>query len=139
MMDRLTKWTGLGAMALKYQENFDMSKETFAEYQKVLDKLAHYEDMEEAKRLIELPCAVGDTVWELCKCDDDKYRIFPMTVCRIVTFGSPRFLKDNEIEVWNIYAESDYCKMYKSFYDIGKTVFLTREEAEAVLKERETE
>ena len=26
-------------------------------------KLAHYEDLEEAGRLIELPCAVGDTVW----------------------------------------------------------------------------
>lgn len=139
MMDRLTKWTGLGVIASKYQEDFDMTEETCAEYQKVLDKLAHYEDLEEAKRLVELPCKVGDTVWELCKCYDDKYRIFPMTVCRIVTFGSPRLLKDNEIEVWNIYAESDYCKMYKSFYDIGKTVFLTREEAEVVLKERESE
>ena len=139
MMDRLTKWTGLGVIASKYQEDFDMTEETCAEYQKVLDKLAHYEDLEEAKRLVELPCKVGDTVWELCKCDDDKYRIFPMTVCSIVTFGLPRFLKGNEIEVWNIYAESDYCKMYKSFYDIGQTVFLTHEEAEAALKERESE
>lgn len=29
----------------------------------LLTKLAHYEDMEEQGRLIELPCAVGDTVW----------------------------------------------------------------------------
>lgn len=108
-------------------------------FKEIKTKLEHYEDLEESNRLVELPCAVGDTVWELCKCDDDKYHIFPMTVCRIVTFGSPRLLKDNEIEVWNIYAESDYCKMYKSFYDIGKTVFLTREEAEAVLKECESE
>lgn len=138
-MERLTRRTGLGVMPSNYDEDFDMNEETFAEYQKVLDKLAHYEDLEEAKRMVELPCKVGDTVWELYKCDDDKYRIFPMTVCRIVTFGSPRLLKDNEIEVWNIYAESDCCKMYKSFYDIGKTVFLTRKEAEAALKECETE
>lgn len=30
-------------------------------------------------------------------------------------------------------AESDYTKMYKRFYDFGKTVFLTKEEAEAAL------
>lgn len=29
----------------------------------MIDKLAHYEDLEEQGRLIELPCAVGDTVW----------------------------------------------------------------------------
>ena len=29
----------------------------------LIDKLAHYEDLEEQGRLIELPCAVGDTVW----------------------------------------------------------------------------
>ena len=29
----------------------------------VLEKLAHYEDLEEQGRLIELPCGVGDTVW----------------------------------------------------------------------------
>ena len=28
-----------------------------------INKLAHYEDMEEQGRLIELPCKVGDTVW----------------------------------------------------------------------------
>lgn len=32
-----------------------------------LEKLAHYEDLEEAGRLIELPCAVGDTVWLIGK------------------------------------------------------------------------
>lgn len=141
MMGRLTYKLPTGTVCSTYEEDFtlDMDYETYKEYRKVLNKLAHYEDMEEANRLVELPCKVGDTVWELCKCDDDKYRIFPMTVCRIVTFGSPRVLKDNEIEVWNIYAESDYCKMYKSFYDIGRTVFLTREEAEVVLKECESE
>lgn len=140
-MDRLTYKLPAGTVCSTYEEGFtlDMNYETYKEYRKVLDKLAYYEDLEEEGRLAKLPCKVGDTVWELCKCSDEKYRIFPMTVCRIVTFGSPRLLKDNEIEVWNIYAESDYCKMYKSFYDIGKTVFLTREEAEAVLKECEAE
>ena len=30
---------------------------------RVYEKLAHYEDLEEAGRLIELPCAVGEEVW----------------------------------------------------------------------------
>ena len=29
------------------------------------DKLAHYEDLEEQGRLIELPCGVGDTVYDI--------------------------------------------------------------------------
>ena len=32
---------------------------------KVLDKLADYEDKEEQGLLIELPCKVGDTFWEI--------------------------------------------------------------------------
>jgi len=31
----------------------------------IADKLAHYEDLEEQGRLIELPCKVGDTVYKL--------------------------------------------------------------------------
>ena len=147
MMNRLTERFSNGQAAsywcgsnCKYDHKYCRENlENCPAMEDILEKLAHYEDLEEAKRLVELPCKVGDTVWELCKCDDDKYRIFPMTVCRIVTFGLPRLLKDNEIEVWNIYAESDYCKMYKSFYDIGKTVFFTHEEAEVVLKECESE
>ena len=138
-MDRLTEWTGLGAIALKYQENFDMSEETFAEYQKVLDKLAHYEDLEEAARLVELPCALGDTIYDLCKCDDGEYRIFLMVVVDINAYGALRRVKDREPSVYNIYAESDYTYMFASFYDIGRTIFMTREEAEAALKERESE
>jgi hypothetical protein len=32
-------------------------------FYEALEKLAHYEDLEEAGRLIELPCAVGEEVW----------------------------------------------------------------------------
>ena len=36
-----------------------------------IDKLAHYEDMEEQGRLIELPCKVGEKVYEVYKsCDE---------------------------------------------------------------------
>lgn len=41
-----------------------MSDEPFRTFlSESLQKLAHYEDLEEAGRLIELPCAVGDEYW----------------------------------------------------------------------------
>lgn len=88
-----------------------------------------------ANGVIVPPCKVGDTVWELCKCVDGIYRIFPMTVNIVCPYDSVRWIKDEEPSVWNIYATHDYTKMYKNFYDFGRAVFLTREEAERALKE----
>jgi|GEM_PF-384144 hypothetical protein len=76
----------------------------------------------------------GDIVWELCKCDDGEYRIFPMKVKQVVPYGSIRWVQGKEPIVWNLYAESDCTYMYKSFYEIGKTVFLTQAEAEVALE-----
>ena len=123
MMDRLTKWTGLGAMALKYQENFDMSKETFAEYQKVLNKLAHYEDLEEAGRLIELPCKIGDTVYGI-----RRYSGVRKVLSGIVS--EMYFSQKNRLIIVIKYV----CRGYW-----GENIFGSQEEAEAALKERESE
>ena len=89
-----------------------------------------------ANGVIVPPCKVGDRVWELCRCDDGMYRIFPMTVTKISPYGSVRWIKDKEPTVWNIYATSDYTYMYKDFYDFGKNVFLTKEEAEKMLERK---
>lgn len=101
------------------------------------DKLKHYEDLEEQGRLIEIPCKVGDTVWELCKCDDEVYRIFPMEVKQVIPFGSIMWIKMTEPRIWHIHAESSQTYTYKNFYDFGKTVFATKEEAEKELREIE--
>lgn len=101
---------------------------------KVAEKLAIYEDLEEQGLLVRLPCKVGDIVWELCLCDDGNYKIFPMIVKTISEYGAIRQVK-KDMTIWNIYAESDYTYMYKSFADFGKTVFSTKEEAEKKLEE----
>jgi hypothetical protein len=80
---------------------------------------------------------LNDTVWELTRCDDGKWHVFPMIVKNICQYGSPRKLKSGELSVWNIYAESDYTYMYKSFYDIGKTLFFTEKAAKEALKYRQ--
>lgn len=85
-------------------------------------------------------CEKGDTVYELCKCDDGVYRIFPMVVKSVNEYGSVRFNKHSEsYEVWNIYAEGDSTCMYKSFYDLGKTLFYKEEAAKEALTEIEGE
>ena len=122
-MDRLTKWTGLGAIALKYQENFDMSEEDFAEYQKVLDKLAHYEDLEEAGRLIELPCKIGDTVYGI-------RRYYSERKVQSGVVSEMYFSLKNRLIIVIKHIGRGYW---------GESIFGSFEEAEAALKERESE
>lgn len=76
------------------------------------NKLGEYETLEEQNRLLKLPCAVGDTVYVL-RLDNAAYMI-------------------NNEKVWEIVE--DKFEIFH-FDSIGKTVFLTREEAEAALKE----
>lgn len=91
-----------------------------------------YKELEEQGRLIELPCAVGDTVytnfsmqgWYMQK----KKRPYEAKIV---------FIGINGIDdIFNV--ELGEGKMLGfSFSDIGKTVFLTLEEAEVKLKEME--
>ena len=98
----------------------------------ICKKLGEYEDLEAQGRLIKLPCEVGDTVYVngVLGCGEaERY-----TVIRVdyhSTLGTGR----NEF-----YIEALLCANPDSsigFYDkqFGKTVFLTKSEAEAKLKE----
>ena len=128
-------------------------------FYEAVDKLAHYEDLEEQlmesaeididsmvgefmhyynlqkeNRLIELPCAVGDTVWIV------RENIYEATVHRVVLSISE---SDNFINLGVGYEYADW------FYDDGRKAtatelcrylrdaFPTKEEAEAKLKELE--
>lgn len=99
---------------------------------KLLTKLKEYENLEEQGMLIKLPCKVGDTVYVngVLGCDEaERYRV--IRVDYHSTLGTGR----NEF-----YIEALLCADPDSsiaFYDneFGKTVFLTKSEAEAKLKE----
>ena len=89
--------------------------------------LEEYEDAEEEGRLVILPCGLGDTI----------YRIRPtldgIVICRdIVGHNIERIKRDEANLIWFI------CNDGYSFNvcEIGRTVFLTCEEAEKALKER---
>lgn len=123
----------------------------------VIDKLADYEDLEEQGRLIKVPCKVGDTVYvdatilpvENMECYEDVDREVPAYFqSRVVSF---RFAKSNWMKIavrekrlyeWideETGPDSNYIECEKNFTislsNIGKTVFLTKSEAEAKLKE----
>lgn len=101
--------------------------------QQLIDKLAYYEDLEEQGRLIKLPCKVGDTVW-----DNDYGRPCVYTITAF-SFGECEGYIDEPVatkEVVFYYANSSG-SIIGSFAEseIGKTVFLTKSEAEEKLKE----
>lgn len=155
-MDRLTKWIDDGESRWAIPDPEIRSNG----HGKCCNKLAELEDLEEQGRLLRLPCKVGDTVYvdaailpvKNMECYEDTDREVPAYFqARVVSF---RFAKRNWMKIavrekW-LYEwiddetgpDSNYIECNKNFTfrlsDIGKTVFLTQEEAEAKLEEMET-
>lgn len=82
-----------------------------------LMQLKEYQSLEKQGRLIKLPCKVGDTVYVIVG-----EKISVQKIQRATT--------DSEMRI-------EFCTKRRGFalFDIGKTVFLTKSEAEAKLKE----
>ena len=105
-MERLTvKW------ANKVYDTFDPvdvvdNEYSKANYNKILTKLGEYEDLEEQDRLLKLPCKVGDSIYSVI---------------------------EDGLTIIELKFSLDFYVRRKN--DIGKTVFLTKSEAEAKLKE----
>lgn len=92
----------------------------------VYRKLKDYEDAEEQGRLVKLPCKVGDTVYGM-----SMGKFIRLTVNEILIFC----IKGEKI----INAKCQSNDEFRNYveWEFGKTVFLTRAEAEAKLKEVE--
>lgn len=110
--------------------------------QKQYQGLWHYEQaLEEtikflqSDRVVELPCKLGQIVYDIVLCDDDIYRIYEMKIAAIEPFGSLYESKYFPDFLWNIYLTDDCSYAYRTFNDIGKKTFFTKDEAEAKLKE----
>lgn len=97
----------------------------------LLQRLAYYEDMEEQGRLVVLPCKVGDTVYVTGA------RFYLGKEHTGIQKGTVYGYELNEGYGWVIWAHMEgetYSGNAYCFSDFGKTVFLTREEAERALK-----
>jgi len=87
-------------------------------------------DIERGMR-IDLPVKAGQTLYVL---DEDK-TILDLQIHSIeLSIGSDG-IYDSDLELWDEESGNGY--EYYDLDDIGKTLFLTREEAEAKLNERE--
>lgn len=101
--------------------------------EKEIDKIKgvenHCELFKQKSRFVELPCEVGQTVYDITE-----------FICEA---PSPDMyeLKADEITIEKGYGGFNftYDGVYINCEDIGKTLFFTKEEAEKALKERESE
>lgn len=114
-----------GLIALFYRNLWAMAN--------LRETLKKYEDLEEQGRLVKLPCKVGDTVWDNDCGRPCAYTITAFSfgeceeyICEPVTTKETVFYYANSSgSITGSFAESE----------IGKSVFLTKSEAEAKLKE----
>lgn len=90
----------------------------------IIQKLGEYEDLEEAGRLVKLPCKVGDTVYQLGAL---RRTIAEHPVSSFSISSGIYMLLDDGLS-----------KIVADTRDFGKTIFLTREAAEAALNVPDT-
>ena len=99
--------------------------------QKAYERIKGYEELEEQDRLLKLPTLIGGTVW-----DNDFGQPCSYTVTGF-SIGKIDYDEENDIDGLQMYYRnwngSIRCSCVVS--EIGKTVFLTREQAESALQE----
>ena len=98
-----------------------------------------YRQLDEQGLLLRLPCKIGDTVW-----DNDSGRTVGFEVTGFSFGDMNEGYCDGEIKVFNqiiVYYKNSRGSITGSFAvsEIGKTVFLTKAEAEQKLKEMESD
>ena len=89
------------------------------------EKLAEYEDLEEQGLLLRLPCKIGTKVYNITWWDDVQEKV--------VVKGKTYYRTIHKHKV----SKSTFG--YTDIEEIGKTVFLTKAEAEQKLKEMESD
>lgn len=123
-MERLTRTSDSGEVAFTFNLYINCLPSEAKKILNLATKLKEYEDLEEQGRLIKLPCKVGDTVYGI-----SMGKIISLTVNEFSIFC----LKGEEI----INAKCQSNDEFRNYVEreFGKTVFLTRVEAEAKLKD----
>ena len=97
-------------------------------------KLCDYEDLEEQGLLVRLPCKVGDMVWDNDFGYPESYEIKAFSYGYCDSYVESGVGIEDEII---FYYENSIGSITGAFpmSEIGKTIFLTREEAEKKLEE----
>ena len=95
-------------------------------------KLKDYKELEEQGLLLRLPCKVGDTVYRVNTGAKE-----PVIKMRVLQVHYKQLHKDRIIIRIDAINDNDMGESCYSLEDFGKTVFLTKSEAEQKLKEME--
>lgn len=115
------------ACCVGYEEVAELAEKVFAEYE-------NYKNLEEQGKLLKLPCAVDSEVWYI-----DKYANLYIDIVRGVVDGYLWYRTCGFAlnVIWDkpIMGHFGYKRKEMPFSEIGKTVFLTKDEAESALKE----
>lgn len=98
----------------------------FGRKESAYKKLAEYEDLDEQGLLLRLPIPIGTTVYKFEPSVKRTKRYIKTTITRYEVFDD---------SIWFTFANG----LRKNINDIGKTVFLTKSEAEQKLKEMESD
>lgn len=132
-MDRLTEVTiEDGVKLYDISEKLCLLRTTQGEkITTILKKLADYEDLEEQGRLIKLPCKVGDVVYAYC----NEFGILEYEVDSIVIDKHITYQCSAYSEPIGDCPSECLDEIEPDISDFGKTVFLTKSEAEEKLKE----
>ena len=105
--------------------------------QDILEKLGQYEDLEEQGLLFKLPFKIGDTVWTPLSMSGWYLRKSDAPYKAKVVFIGLNDSKEMGYGLFNVVYENRDYMMEFNFSDIGKTVFISKEEAEESLAETE--
>lgn len=151
-MDRLTERTAIGVLvkedygekALKtlYSCNGGKPNPHYTNCDEgycAMEKLAAYEDAEEHGLLLKLPCKVGDILWTNHRMQGWYFRSKDAPYRVQVAFIGVNDSEEMGGGLFNVCYENHGHMMQFNFSDIGKTVFLTKAEAEEALRRMEGE
>lgn len=98
------------------------------------DKWNEYKQLEEQDLLLRLPCKVGDTIYRVNAGAKE-----PVIKMRVLQVHYKQLHKDRIIIRIDAINDNDMGESCYLLEDIGKTVFLTKSEAEQKLKEMESD
>lgn len=94
---------------------------------KLVVKLCEFEDKKESGSLLELPCKIGAVVWACLNGDILKAKVWGIS--------TEKYLYEEQI-YFKVRVKDKRSYVFDKTLLLGKSVFLTKEEAEKALKER---
>ena len=126
-MERLTQTSNKGGLAFTFDLDITCEESEIRKIAKLGERLKKYEDLEEQGLLLRLPVKMGEKLFTV-----ENYSDTAMPVIYEYTFDG---IEEDGLRLMYKGRKEDVCVF--DLEGIGKTVFLTKEEAEQALKAME--